>query len=49
MKMVSQPCKYAKTHFKWVNFMVYKLYFNKARYVNTKCHYDSGRMNENLF
>lgn len=41
MVMFSQPCKYAKTHF--------KLYFNKARYVDTKCHYDSGRMNQNLF
>lgn len=29
MAMVSQPCKYAKTHFKWVNFIAYKLYFNK--------------------
>lgn len=43
--MVSQPCKYAKKiielhTLKWVNFMVYKLYFNKATFIDTKCHYD---------
>ena len=31
---VAQLCKYTKTHltvyFKWVNFMVYELYLNKA-------------------
>lgn len=42
--MVSQPCKYTKhhliAHFKWANFMVYKLYFNKATFIDKKCHYD---------
>lgn len=38
--MVSQPCNYTKNgetaHFKWVNIMVYKLYFNKAACIDTK-------------
>ena len=41
MITVTQFCEYTKSHFKWVNCMVYELYRNKAVEILVKTKMDS--------
>jgi len=41
MITVTQFCEYTKSHFKWVNCMVYELYLNKAVEILVKTKMDS--------
>ena len=51
--MISQPSKYNQNNqiacFKWVNFMVYQLHFNKTTIETQNMFMAFGRMNQELF